>query len=290
MSLFGKNPNPQPGAQQTADNQFRYSEVGRRRIAELKGEDGRGTLFTSDLSVNEFAMTERAGFEPLGLVMASSVYHVGYQSQNFNVSQELTVLSQSMYAARELAMTRMEEEATALGADGVVGVRLTIENYEFSSGLMEFLAVGTAVRHRGGAAFRNVQGKPFTSDLSGQDFAVLLATGYRPVGLVLGTCVYHIAHQSFRQWMAQDNLASFEMGSFTQALYDAREIAMERMQAEAKELRATGIVGVRVTEEPRGWDEHVIEYLAIGTAIVKLEGPPLQLPVVLPLSDGPSGG
>jgi uncharacterized protein YbjQ (UPF0145 family) len=286
MSLFGKNPDPQAAAQAAQDNQFHYSEVGRRRIAELRGDDGRGALFTSDLSVNEFAVIERAGFEPLGLVMASSVYHIGYQSQSFKVSQELTVLSQGMYSARELAMTRMEEEAAALGADGVVGVRLNISRYNFSNDLTEFVAVGTAVKHRDGGNFRNVHGKPFTSDLSGQDFAVLLSSGYRPVGLVLGTCVYHIAHQGFRQWLATNNMQSFEMGSFTQALYDAREIAMERMQAEAKELKAMGIVGVRVTEEPRGWDDHVIEYLAIGTAIVRLDGTPPQLPVVLPLSDG----
>jgi uncharacterized protein YbjQ (UPF0145 family) len=181
-------------------------------------------------------------------------------------------------------MTRMEEEAAALGADGVVGVRLSITKYDFSDDVTEFIAVGTAVKHKGGGMFRNVQGKPFTSDLSGQDFAVLLASGHRPVGLVMGTCVYHIAHQSFRQWMAQNSLASFEMGSFTQALYDAREIAMERMQAEARELSATGVVGVQVTEEPRGWDNHVLEYLAIGTAIVKLEGEPPQLPMTMPLS------
>jgi uncharacterized protein YbjQ (UPF0145 family) len=285
MSLFGKNPDPQAAAQTAADNTFHYSEVGRRRIAELRGEDGRGALFTSDLSVNEFMMVERAGFEPLGLVMASSVYHIGYQSQSYKVSQELTVISQAMYTARELAMTRMEEEAAALGADGVVGVRMTIGTYEFSSDVTEFVAVGTAVKHKGGGTFRNAQGKPFTSDLSGQDFAVLLASGYRPAGLVMGTCVYHIAHQGFRQWLATNTLASFEMGSFTQALYDARELAMERMQAEAKELGARGIVGVRVTEETRGWDAHVIEYLAVGTAIVKLEGEAPQLPLVLPLSD-----
>jgi uncharacterized protein YbjQ (UPF0145 family) len=284
MSLFGKNKPAQPDPAATTDNTFRYSDVGKRRIAELRGDDGRGGLFTSDLSVNEFMMVERAGFKPLGLVMASSVYHIGYQAQNYTASQELTVLSQAMYTARELAMTRMEEEAAALGADGVVGVRLDITKYEFSDDVTEFIAVGTAVKHKGGGAFRNAQGKPFTSDLSGQDFAVLLASGHRPVGLVMGTCVYHIAHQTFRQWMAQNNLESFEMGSFTQALYDAREIAMERMQAEARELGATGVVGVNVTEEPRGWDSHVLEYLAIGTAIVKLEGEPPQLPMTLPLS------
>ena len=41
-------------------------------------------------------------------------------------NQELDVLTQAMYQARELAMTRMEEEADALGADGIIGVRLEV--------------------------------------------------------------------------------------------------------------------------------------------------------------------
>ncbi|MCY0863679.1 MAG: hypothetical protein OWQ57_01880, partial [Sulfobacillus sp.] len=36
-------------------------------------------VFTSDLSVNEFVLVDEAGFEPLGLVMGSSIYHIGYQ-------------------------------------------------------------------------------------------------------------------------------------------------------------------------------------------------------------------
>ena len=36
-------------------------------------------------------------------------------------------MTRALYHARELAMTRMEEEADALGADGIVGVRLTVK-------------------------------------------------------------------------------------------------------------------------------------------------------------------
>src|SRR5438270_264622 len=68
----------------------------------------------------------KAGFRPLGLVLGSSVYHIGAQFSSFNQSMELSVLTQAMYHARELAMTRMRAEAYALGADGVVGVRLRV--------------------------------------------------------------------------------------------------------------------------------------------------------------------
>jgi uncharacterized protein YbjQ (UPF0145 family) len=83
-------------------------------------------LFTSDLSVNEYLCVEKAGFEPVGLVVGSSIYHIGFQQSSWKASQEMGVLTQAMYSARELAMTRMEEEADQLGADGIVGVRLDV--------------------------------------------------------------------------------------------------------------------------------------------------------------------
>ncbi|HEY1621188.1 MAG TPA: hypothetical protein VGG25_26425, partial [Streptosporangiaceae bacterium] len=44
-----------------------------RRLAELR--PGRpGSIFTSDLSVNEFLLVREAGFRPLGLVLGSSIY------------------------------------------------------------------------------------------------------------------------------------------------------------------------------------------------------------------------
>jgi uncharacterized protein YbjQ (UPF0145 family) len=61
------------------------------------------------------------------------------------------------------------------------------------------------------------------------------------------------------------------MPNFTQALYDARELAMERMQKEAEELQAEGIVGVQLQERSHGWGSHVIEFFAIGTAVVPLQ-------------------
>src|ERR1700741_5512425 len=92
-------------------------------------------LFPSDLSVNEYLCVEKAGFEPVGLVVGSSIYHVGYQFGSMRRNQELDVLSQAMYEARELAMTRMEEEADQLGADGIVGVRLTIGRYDWGQSM-----------------------------------------------------------------------------------------------------------------------------------------------------------
>src|SRR5438477_12564122 len=142
----------------------------RERLNIMRGDATHKSLFTSDLSINEFLLVREAGFDPVGLVVGSSIYHIGYQMANWSQNQEMTVLTQAMYHARELAMTRMEEEADLLGADGIVGVRLEVTRYEWGESLAEFIAVGTAIRHREGERFRTRDNRPFTSDLSGQDF------------------------------------------------------------------------------------------------------------------------
>jgi len=234
-----------------------------RRLKEL--EDG---LFTSDLSVNEFLLVKEVGFHPLGFVMGSSIYHTGLQVRKFTKSEELTKLTEAMYNARELAMTRMEEEADELGADGVVGVRLDVNYYEWGNDAAEFIAMGTAVKAENGQSYRNKAGKPFTSDLSGQDFWTIMQTGHVPQGLVMGTCVYHIAHRGLGQAISSMG-QNVELPNFTQALYEARELAMTRMQDEANELGASGIVGVRLEEKSHQWGSHTIEFLSLGTAVTK---------------------
>ena len=50
-------------------------EHGRERLERMRDR----SLFTSDLSVNEFLLVRAAGFEPLGLVVGPSIYHIGFQ-------------------------------------------------------------------------------------------------------------------------------------------------------------------------------------------------------------------
>ena len=141
------------------------------------------------------------------------------------------------------------------------------------------------MRHREGVLHRTPNGRPFTSDLSGQDFSTLLRAGYRPAGLVMGNCVYHVARQGMLASLKQIG-RNVEMPNFTQALYEARELAMERMQNEADEAQAEGIVGARIIERSHGWGSHVIEFFAIGTAVIsvsddhQIERPALVLPLM----------
>jgi uncharacterized protein YbjQ (UPF0145 family) len=249
------------------------------RLGELRGAGGKKRLFTSDLSVNELALVQDAGFEPLGLVVGSSIYHIGWQPMwatysgfGYGVpreSGELQVLTQAKYEARELAMSRMEAEASTLGADGVIGVRLTVGKYDWGADLAEFMAIGTAIRARAPGQYRTKFDKPFTSDLSGQEFATLLKSGQRPLGMVMGVSVYGTWQNGwdFRnisgwQWGWGGNVLGSamggaisggynqEIGQFTDGIYAARDLAMSRMSREANELGAEGVVGMRVEMTP----------------------------------------
>jgi uncharacterized protein YbjQ (UPF0145 family) len=261
VPLFGKDP-----ADTTATWEPQAADG---RLAQTAGADPTG-VFTSDLSVSEYVLLGEAGFEPLGFVVGSSIYHIGIQMARWGQNQELQVLTQAMYSAREFAMARMRAEADHLGADGIVGVQLRMQSYVWGQDVLEFLATGTAVKAvEGTGAHRAPDGSAFTSDLSAQDFFRLLAGGAVPVSFVLGTCVYHIAHQSVMQSLRQAG-QNQEMLIFTQGIYEARELALSRMQAEATAARASGIVGVTVSVYNHVWGEHATEFLATGTSIRRL--------------------
>src|SRR5450432_2905411 len=186
--------------------------------------------FTSDLTIDELLLLEDVGFEPIELVLGASYFHIGYQSSAWSQNQELTEMSQMMLLARQTAMADIQRQAHDLGADGVLGMRIEIE-------------------------------------LSGADFWALVRGGFRPVALVHGVCVYQVAHQGLRGWFKTVS-QNCEMPAFTQALYDARELALSRVQLDAASAGATGgIVGVEVREGHYGWHSHVLEFVALGTAV-----------------------
>jgi uncharacterized protein YbjQ (UPF0145 family) len=243
----------------------------RERLQGMRTSAHSSGVFTSDFSVNEFLLVRKAGFEPIGMCVGSCVYHVGIQYRSWSKNQELDVLSKAMYHARELAMERMRAEAKAMGADGIVGVKLTIKRMEWDAHMLEFIAIGTGVVHgQGHAGFKAHDGGPFTSDLSGQDFWSLLHAGYRPVEMVMGSCVYHVAHRGMLAALGTVN-SNIELENFTSAMYEARELAIERMQAEAATAKAEGVVGLDIHEGSHGWETHVIEFFAIGTAVSPLD-------------------
>lgn len=253
MNLFGgKNqPDPEKAARDERSQRsiaaggLPVNAVERLTEQERRRRDGK-PFFTSNLSVNELLLTHQCGFEPLGQVMGSCVYHSGWQylpsSAWFYGSSELAVMTQSQIEARDLAFSRLRQEAKLLGGDGVVGVRFTRQPSSFGGVEMEYMAIGTAVRKKNAPPL--APGKePFVSNLSGQDHWQLRNAGFAPVGFVFGACVWY----QYPDWRSQSALSGWwnaEVTSLSLGTYTAREIAMSRVSAEANLLGARGVVGV----------------------------------------------
>jgi uncharacterized protein YbjQ (UPF0145 family) len=125
----------------------------------------------TELSVAEYAMLVRGGFEPLGIVAWSAAFFTSYVFggmaagvlagggpmtmgvRNF----ELREFTQAVYSAREAVMGRITGQAAALGASGVVGVKIghSVNPHTLGGGpgmreirglMVTFTAVGTAIK------------------------------------------------------------------------------------------------------------------------------------------------
>ncbi|MHB8505566.1 MAG: heavy metal-binding domain-containing protein [Acidimicrobiales bacterium] len=110
-----------------------------------------GRPFSAALSGQEVHLLDRAGYQPLGIVTGVCAYHVGRQAfgqwaSSVRTNQEMTIYTEALYGARELAMTRLQDRALALGADGVVGARIDERSGAWGTHVIEFSAIGTAVR------------------------------------------------------------------------------------------------------------------------------------------------
>lgn len=220
-------------------------------------------LFTADLSVDDLLAVEQSGYEPVGVVAGSSLRDVTLPRPAPESNQEVGPLSTAMSEARELALERMREDAARLEADGVVGVRLEMGGYEWAPRSVEFVARGTAVRLR-----RGEPGDPFTTALSGTELAKLRTAGYRPVAVAIGICVQHVAYQALARPAAGAG-EELDLDAYALALAGARDLALERMRDEARSAGAEGVVGVGTRERSHGWGSHVVELLAIGSAVAR---------------------
>jgi uncharacterized protein YbjQ (UPF0145 family) len=223
---------------------------------------GAGPVFTAGVTVDELAALAEIGYTPVGVAMGTSMYHIGMHPQRWAQSVELGMLTQALQTARNLALSRLEAEAVAMNASGVIGVTLETVNHEGAGDVLEFLATGTAVR-AADAPDLGSDATPFTTQLDAHELGMLGDAGYEPAAVVFGACVYHIAHQTLRQALAPN----VELPQYSQAYYDGRELAMTRMQGRAVEVGATGVIGVEVLSSERVWRQHAIEFLAIGSGV-----------------------
>ncbi len=230
----------------------------------------------SDLSIDETVLLAESGFEPVGLIVGSSTFHVGFTGiYGMSQSTEITALSSAVHQARANAISQLVAHGRQLGGVGVVGVEIEIKPVH--GHVVDFVAVGTAIKPSSGGSFYDSggigsvlqhlkKGGFFTSDLSGKDFLLLARAGYVPLGLAFGACVYLVGRQSLGSFF-KNQTTNIELQLPTEAMYKARELAMSRMQSEAEHFGANGVVGTKIVESSHIWGSHVIEFLAFGTAV-----------------------
>lgn len=228
-----------------------------------------GLAWDSALTSDEFAAIRGAGFEPVGQVFGAAVFDAGSASAA-SCPGSFGELVRAMYQARHTALDRMTADCARLGGHGVVGVRLS--RGTFFLGGLEFTAIGTAVRAPGAET-----GAPFTSDLSGQDFAKLIMSGWVPAGLVLGISIgsRHDDRATTRQ--ARWTSGNAEVAVWTELVIQARRDARRQLERDVGRLGADGVViagmdlGVRQRDCPVavGRRDHIVEASVIGTAITR---------------------
>jgi uncharacterized protein YbjQ (UPF0145 family) len=255
------------------------------------------SFFSSNLTHNEHLLVRESGYQPIGLVTGTSFYKVSHKDhfrksldsnrrllpddlkdiKNFRnplgcdcrickgFIGEIALLSQIHLEARESAIKRLQQEAALLGAHGIIGVELSSNEYDWSSGVVEFTAIGTAIR----ISNRSLETKPFTSNLNGQDFWKLCQAGYYPRGLVIGVCSYY----------SQPRIAYYnESEEHTEAMQLAQHIARRRLDQEIDKQNADGAIGVgtgiyiqkiEYEENEEEMCDLLIHCLAVGTAIIR---------------------
>ncbi|MGH9028858.1 MAG: heavy metal-binding domain-containing protein [Acidimicrobiales bacterium] len=109
-------------------------------------------------------------------------------AEHYGFNAENTVLAGSLFEGYGLAFSRLQQEAVALGAHGVVGVDPVFEYLVGGAGTATFLVTGTAVVHAGSAPLET----PFLTNASGQSFERLVGLGYVPAGIAVGVGVVYV--------------------------------------------------------------------------------------------------
>jgi uncharacterized protein YbjQ (UPF0145 family) len=245
-------------------------------------DETRHRLFTSDLTVSEFLLAQDAKCSPISQVMGSSIFHVGRIADYKGATGEIDVISQAHRDSRRLALSRCFQEAQAIGADAVIGMRIQerlITMGQHGKGgddgdeIIEFTVFGTAVR---APWITHAPGSPIVTDLSGQDMWALAQDGFEPCGFLFEFCRYHVWHV-----MKNGISAAGEVDAARDAIETARAIVADKLLEQAAWYKAEFVVGsdvkLTVREVPCGYrgcelNDLDVDVSWFGTGVRRIPG------------------
>lgn len=226
----------------------------------LHAPDEAGVFSTAASGMELYAHLD-CGYRPLRFAMGNIAYSLGLGRGLAGTLRtlgrgEVTEFSQMYNDIRHVALQRLEREAAQLGADAVVDVDVRI--LPIGPGAVELLLTGTASRAP------RPSSRVITSELSGEELWNLADTGQQPVGLVMQTCVYSVGVAAGLQTLVQ-GLSRGELPELTSLIYEAREVCLDRLRAEAREVGGEHVVGNRLSI--RELAPGLLEIVALGTAV-----------------------
>jgi len=84
----------------------------------------------------------------------------------------------------------------------------------------------------------------------------------------MGTCVYHIAHRGIGQTLGTTG-QNVELPKLHSGALRSARTGHDAHARRGHTTERYGIVGVRLEEKSHQWGSHTIEFLSLGTAVLK---------------------
>jgi hypothetical protein len=236
-------------------------EAASRRFAE--------GAFTSGLTVPDFAACLQMGLEPVGFVQGFCVMQwqwygmgspygtfgspyggnargysetwqcphgfVSAEHRSWGQNYEQSWIEDAWRDGFTSAYERMIEEATSVGAHGVVGLIDASERLS-DIGVLEFRVQGTAVKVKDGAP--PADGRPWTTYLAGQRLAKSVEAGFAPVSIAATVASVRVWAYCMTEYLTEGSTANWgyqtpasEIEQMSRAHMAVRRLARQQLRS-----------------------------------------------------------
>lgn len=213
------------------------------------------------------------GFEPTGLLMGAGVYRIwrpstctGFGMGRYGQPLVYTSYENALRDAWEGVVARLESEASAAGAHGVLGVSVT-QTWVPGTNVLQLQLMGTGVRLPDVAPLP----RPFLSNLAMEDFLKLVIAGWVPCGLAWGVAAVHVHGNDMSPLLQGAGWTNAELPVPTEGVRLTRDRLDEQARATLARCRAAGAVATTLTLQrvSQGCGGVLIDGLIVGTGVVR---------------------